>query len=93
MPLIPGALDLARRNRSGGLGTNEAHFQARVSVSPSIDADLLTLLYDPQTSGGLLIIVDPAHDAAAMAALAAAGVAGARIGVVIDRAEGAVIVV
>ena len=30
-----GARDLARRNRSGGLATNEAHFQARVSVSPS----------------------------------------------------------
>lgn len=93
VPLISGARQLARQNRSGGLDTNEAHFQGRVSASPSIDPDLLTLLYDPQTSGGLLVTVDPVHDARVTAALAAAGVRGVRIGVVVERGAAAVVVV
>jgi len=93
VPLIAGALELARRNRSGGLGTNEAYFQAKVSAGPGIDPDVLTLLYDPQTSGGLLAAVAPQHEAAVIAALAAAGVRGVRVGVVIERGEAAVSVV
>jgi len=93
VPVIPGALELAQGNRSGGLGTNQAHFETRVRIAPSVDPDLVLLLYDPQTSGGLLAIVDPAYAAAAAAALEAAGVAGARVGVVIDRAEAAIFVV
>ncbi len=92
VPVIPGALELARRNRSGGLGTNEAHFQERVAIAPTVDPDLVLLLYDPQTSGGLLAVVDPAYGAAALAALAAAGVAGVRVGVVLERAATAILV-
>jgi selenophosphate synthase len=35
--------------------SNEEHYAIGVSVAPGVDEDLLSLLYDPQTSGGLLI--------------------------------------
>ena len=47
---------------------------------PAIDQDLLWLMYDPQTSGGLLIAAAPEHAAAVDRALMRAGVAAARIG-------------
>jgi selenide,water dikinase len=93
VPLLHGALELARRNRSGGLGTNEDFFRASVHVEGPVDPDLLTLLYDPQTSGGLLATVAPAHAEELAAAFHAAGVSGVRIGRVDPRAAAAVIVV
>ena len=46
----------------------------------AVAEDLMSLLYDPQTSGGLLIAVGPASAGAAAAALQRAGVRPARIG-------------
>jgi selenide,water dikinase len=91
IPFLEGALDLARRNRSGGLGTNEAFFKAGVRVERALDADVLTLLYDPQTSGGLLATVDPGHADKLTAAFRAAGVPGVRIGTVVARSDAAVV--
>jgi selenide,water dikinase len=93
VPLLDGALALARRNRSGGLGTNEDFFRAGVLVDRPIDPDILTLLYDPQTSGGLLVTVDAAHAEDLTAAFRAAGVRGIPIGAVEPRAAAAVTVV
>ena len=91
VPLLPGALELARHNRSGGLGTNEAFFKPGLRVEAPVAEDLLALLYDPQTSGGLLVVADPAGAADLLSALRAAGVAGVRIGTIVARADAAVI--
>ncbi len=91
VPLLEGALGLARTSRSGGLGTNEAFFKDSVRVEGPIDPDVLTLLFDPQTSGGLLVTADPARGPDVAAALGAAGVRAARIGVVLARADAAVV--
>jgi len=93
VPLLEGARDLARLNRSGGLGTNEDFFRAGVVVERPIDPDILALLYDPQTSGGLLATVDPARVDDLAAAFSAAGVPGVLIGAVEARSEASVIVV
>jgi selenide, water dikinase len=85
VPLIAGALDLAS-NRSGGLKTNEGHFAAGVAGTDRVDSALVSLLFDPQTSGGLLAAVDPAVADQAAAALAAAGVTAARVGEVLPPA-------
>jgi selenide, water dikinase len=79
VPLIAGAFDLAS-NRSGGLKTNEGHFAAGVSGADRLDPALVSLLFDPQTSGGLLVSVDRSASAQAASALEAAGIAVAVIG-------------
>jgi selenide, water dikinase len=91
VPLIEGALELAAGNRSGGMKTNEQHFSAGVRVETDLSADLLALLYDPQTSGGLFVAVGSDHAVRALEALASAGVAAARVGSV-DAFDGAAIV-
>ena len=85
IPLIPGALDLADY-RSGGTRTNEQHFAAGVRGGAGVDQARVALLYDPQTSGGLLAAVDPSSADAAAAALRAAGVRAARVGEVLAAA-------
>jgi selenide,water dikinase len=79
VPLIPGAIELAS-NRSGGMTTNERHFVQGVEGLDTIDPAIAALLFDPQTSGGLLAAVDPSAAGQAAAALSAAGVAAARVG-------------
>jgi selenide,water dikinase len=79
VPLFDGVLSIVGPNRSGGLGSNQAHFSRGVSAS-GVDPDLASLLYDPQTSGGLLISVAAGSAGDVAAALEAAGVRAARIG-------------
>jgi selenide,water dikinase len=83
VPLINGALDLAGANRSGGMVSNEDHFGPHVRGADAIDPGRALLVYDPQTSGGLLIAVAPAHTDALVRALDAKGVPAVRIGEVI----------
>jgi selenide,water dikinase len=82
LPLLGGVLDIVSRNRSGGMGSNEEHFSDGISADPGVPEDLVSLLYDPQTSGGLLIAVSGEAADAASAVLTAAGVDAARIGTV-----------
>jgi selenide, water dikinase len=90
VPLIPGALALVD-NRSGGMTTNESHFGAGVVGLETVDPAVARLLFDPQTSGGLLAAVDPSCADEAAAAFSAAGVAAVRVGVV-ESFSGATIV-
>jgi selenide,water dikinase len=80
VPFIEGASALALDNTPGGGWNNEAHFGTRVAADPSIDAAARRLLFDPQTSGGLLVAVDPGAVDAAVRALEAAGVLAAVVG-------------
>jgi selenide,water dikinase len=55
LPVLPGALDLAREGfTTGASKRNFAGYGERVSLSPAIDEAGKALLTDPQTSGGLL---------------------------------------
>ena len=91
VPLIAGALELAARNRPGGTATNQAHFAQRVREARAIDDPLRALLYDPQTSGGLLAAVEPASVPALRTRLAAAGVLAAEIGRVLAPSDALVV--
>jgi selenide,water dikinase len=90
VPVLPGARELVEGNVPGGGRTNAQHFGPRVRVEETVDSRLVQLLYDPQTSGGLLVAVDPRHAAAAVDALEAGGVLRARIGEVTPSAGRAV---
>ena len=93
IPVFAGVLAIAGQNRSGGLGSNEEHFAAGVTVDPGVDPDRLTILYDPQTSGGLLIAAGRDAADAVAEALAAAQVTAPRIGTVGTMRPGSPIVV
>ena len=80
VPLLDGALDLVEGNTPGGGRTNRSHFGAGVRTERTLDARLEQLLYDPQTSGGLLVAVDPGSAPAALELLRRAGVAAHEVG-------------
>jgi selenide,water dikinase len=83
VPLIEGALDaVAAGAIPGGLLANRDFAECVVADSPGsrIPEDLRALLYDPQTSGGLLISVAVEAAPALLADLLNAGVPAATIG-------------
>jgi selenide,water dikinase len=82
LPVLAGAQALASTNISGGLRTNEEHFGARVAVSPAVSGDLRLIAFDPQTSGGLLLVIDPAMADLLVERLRQRDVAASRVGVV-----------
>jgi selenide, water dikinase len=56
--LLPGALDCARAGHvPGGLRANREFAECVVEYTPGLDEELKTLLFDPQTAGGLLMSV------------------------------------
>jgi selenide,water dikinase len=72
LPLLPGALDRAERFQAGGLKANRSEFEPRVEYSGTPDPALAALLFDPQTSGGLLLLVPEAWAPALLGELTAA---------------------
>lgn len=60
VPLIQGALDAASDGHvPGGLYTNQHYVRRRAALVSRADGHTLSLIYDPQTSGGLLIAMAP----------------------------------
>ena len=84
---LPGALDYARQGAvPGGLKNNREFASCAVEARHDLAPEIEALLYDPQTSGGLLISL-PAADAAALER----ALEGAyRIGRVVPRGEKAI---
>jgi selenide,water dikinase len=82
VPLFTGVVELAAGNRSGGMASNEEHFAGGVKAGGPVPvgADRLALLYDPQTSGGLLISASAEYANEIAEALDRAHVLAARIG-------------
>ena len=80
VPVFTGVLAIASLNRSGGLTSNQEHFAAGVTLDSGVDADREAILYDPQTSGGLLVAVEREAADRVVAALKANGVKAVRIG-------------
>jgi selenide,water dikinase len=64
LPLLPGALALAHAHQAGGLKANRLVFQGLVEYRGDLDEGRRALLFDPQTSGGLLLLVPEAQTAA-----------------------------
>jgi len=87
IPFLDGARRLVAGNIPGGGRTNRQHFGLRVSIGPAVPDDVADLLFDPQTSGGLLIAIAP--DAASRVAgeMAAAGVAAGVVGRIIASGD------
>ena len=74
LPLLPGAIDLARARIATGAGQrNLDHYGNFVEYRRSFELWQLAVLFDPQTSGPLLAAVDPGAADAIVAKLRAAG--------------------
>ena len=84
LPIIPGVLEIAAANKSGGLATNREHFGPGIEFAAGVPADLRDLIFDPQTSGGLLISVADAAADQTMGYLLQAGIQACFIGSVRD---------
>ena len=89
IPLLPGAIDCVKAQAiPGGLLANRDFAECVVDVQTTVDPELLTLFFDPQTAGGLLISIDE-KDAPELARITGdAGTAAVRIGRVVPRADG-----
>ena len=64
LPLLEGAVALAAANIPGGNKTNAAHFGPRVRIGPNVTPAMRLVAFDPQTSGGLFLAVDPGRHGA-----------------------------
>lgn len=62
LPLYPETLDIAGRGvRTGGDARNRAAVEQHVTVTGTATTAHDIIVFDPQTSGGLLVAVDSAH--------------------------------
>ena len=86
VPVFEGVADIAARNRSGGLASNQEYFGAGIEISASVSSGFAPIVYDPQTSGGLLVSVADAGADRLHSAFASAGVRAWRIGRVVPGA-------
>jgi selenide, water dikinase len=87
IPVIPGVLPMAGENKSGGMSTNREHFGTGILFGPEVTPDLQHVVFDPQTSGGLLVAVDHSQSVQVVEALEKAGVLAAELGRVITRTQ------
>ncbi len=90
VPVLPGAMELAgdSSNRPGSLKRNREYIEAEVTVSEGVDSIRELLLYDPQTSGGLLFSVPAASVERLIWELGERGAGAARIGRTVEREDG-----
>jgi selenide,water dikinase len=93
IPFFPGVEALVKANTTGGGKTNRDHFSARVRFASSVDDTTQALLFDPQTSGGLLVSIAPAVADVVRAALHAAGVPAWTVGQVAAATDTAAVLV
>lgn len=94
LPLLPHALELAEQGMiPGGANANRDFLTGNITVADSVDPNRDKVLYDPQTSGGLLIAIDPDQADSFMSACNARSLPAVQIGEVLDRMDVPIIVV
>jgi selenide,water dikinase len=83
---FPGAVEAAREGHlSAGLKNNRAFVSDCAAFAASVPQEYQDLLFDPQTSGGLLIAIAPEAAETALAALQRHDVAAQRVGRVLAK--------
>jgi len=93
VPVLEGALDCIRAGHiPGGLKANREFAECVVEYESGIPEDVKTVLFDPQTAGGLLISVAAGDSALLTRALHTAGVPTIEIGEVLPRTQPLILV-
>jgi selenide,water dikinase len=81
IPLLPGTVEYSRAGFcAAGLTSNEEFFGKLVHVASAISQDMKNVLFDPQTSGGLLIFCETQDAEPLIAALRSENIPAAEIG-------------
>jgi selenide,water dikinase len=88
VPLLEGALECVRAGYiPGGLNNNRDFTECNVSYAAGVPEEIKTILFDPQTAGGLLLSVASADAGKLVDALQSAGVPAIEIGQVIPQSK------
>ncbi|HET9476994.1 MAG TPA: AIR synthase-related protein, partial [Dehalococcoidia bacterium] len=84
-PVLAGALEYAKRGiLTGGAERNRKYLTDKVRVGAGVPEPLEHVLFDPQTSGGLLLALAPERAQDAEAAFKAAGLPLFSVGAVVE---------
>jgi len=94
IPFFPIALELVKKskNHPKTIKSNKEYLAAKVNVLDSVTPEQANLLYDPQTSGGLLISVPLERSQKLLERLSAAKVSATIVGEVVEKRTPAIVV-
>ena len=88
VPLLPGALECVRAGSiPGGLKANREFAECLVEYHDRVPQEVRTILFDPQTAGGLLISVHADESERLVSELLDAGSPAAKIGSVVENVK------
>ena len=69
----------------GGLKNNRDFIGDCVEFAPNVPEENRAILFDPQTSGGLLVAISPEHEQTALHCFAQHNIKAARVGRVLSK--------
>lgn len=93
VPEIPGALDLARRGSTNrGDRTNRDYVGSEITLAADVPKEVASLLFDPQTAGGILMCAAPDQADALLAKLRENYPAAAIVGRVVEKSATSLVV-
>ena len=88
VPMLPGALDLVRQKiLTRGDKTNREYVGENLLVVVDIEKEIMSLLFDPQTAGGMLIAIPEAKSETMLAKLRETYPDASIIGRVVERGQ------
>ena len=86
VPVLEGALECVHSGDApGGLKANRGFAEGCVEYADDVPEDVRTLLYDPQTAGGLLVSAAGADATRMLTALGDAGIEAVEIGEIVEK--------
>lgn len=93
VPIFDGVLDCIRKGMiSGAIERNREYASQYVNVKGNVNKDIIEVLYDPQTSGGLLIAINKEQGEKLISRLRNKGIPSAAIiGKIASKSEGKII--
>ena len=94
IPFFPKAIEMVKKtkNHPKTIKSNREYLASNVRMSDDIKPEQANLLYDPQTSGGLLIAVSPEKSQQLVERLSVAKILAAIVGEVVEKRTPAMII-